>query len=155
MSCASQDAKPPKVSSNSRKGNNSTRQKRRVQFAPEALHSAKNPGQKNSSLGVIQPTHPVERSPYAPKYEDRAQVEALRQERGSRRDAWDLAKKVHKKLRNMESIPAFDLWSLKKLAKQRGEGVAKSGERRKRTIKDHDGPPQTSFSTEERNILAQ
>ena len=46
------------------------------------------------SLGVIQPTSPHERSPYAPKFEGPSQEETLRQERCARRDASELTKSV-------------------------------------------------------------
>ena len=56
--CVFQDAGPPK---HLRKGTNSLRRKKHIQFAPEASQSA-NILERKPSLGVIQPTHPHERS---------------------------------------------------------------------------------------------
>ena len=43
---------------------------------------------------MIQRTSPHERSPYAPKFEDRSQEETNRQERRARADAWRMAKSI-------------------------------------------------------------
>ena len=48
------------------------------------------------SQGVIQKRAPPERSPHAPKCEDRTQQETLQQERCARREAWDSTKKFHR-----------------------------------------------------------
>ena len=48
------------------------------------------------SLGYICPGEPHERSPNAPKFEDRSQEETERQEQGAREAAWKLAKRVLK-----------------------------------------------------------
>ena len=44
------------------------------------------------AVGIQRTRHP-QRSPYAPKFEDRSREETLRQERCTCRDAWELAKK--------------------------------------------------------------
>ena len=51
---------------------------------------------KNPSLGYICPGEPHERSPNAPKFEDRSQEETEWQEQGAREAAWKLAKNVFK-----------------------------------------------------------
>ena len=51
---------------------------------------------KNPSLGYICPGEPHERSPNAPKIEDRSREETEWQELGAREAAWKLAKSVFK-----------------------------------------------------------
>ena len=51
---------------------------------------------QNPSLGYICPGEPHERSPNAPKFEDRSQEETEWQEQGAREAAWKLAKSVFK-----------------------------------------------------------
>ena len=51
---------------------------------------------QNPSLGYICPGEPHERSPNAPKFEDRSQEETEWQEQGAREAAWKLAKIVLK-----------------------------------------------------------
>ena len=51
---------------------------------------------QNPSLGCICPGEPHERSPNAPKFEDRSQEETEWQEQGAREAAWKLAKRVLK-----------------------------------------------------------
>ena len=51
---------------------------------------------QNPSLGYICPGGPHERSPNAPKFEDRSQEETECQEQGAREAAWKLAKNVFK-----------------------------------------------------------
>ena len=51
---------------------------------------------KNPSLGYICPGEPHERSPNAPKFEDRSQEETEWQEQSAREAAWRLAKSVFK-----------------------------------------------------------
>ena len=49
---------------------------------------------QNPSLGYICPGEPHERSPNAPKFEDRSLEETEWQEQGAREAAWKLAKNV-------------------------------------------------------------
>ena len=49
---------------------------------------------QNPSLGYICPGEPHQRSPNAPKFEDRPQEETEWQEQGAREAAWKLAKNV-------------------------------------------------------------
>ena len=51
---------------------------------------------QNPSLGYICPGEPHERSPNAPKFEDRSQEETEWEEQGAREAAWKLAKNVFK-----------------------------------------------------------
>ena len=51
---------------------------------------------QNPSLGMICPGEPHQRSPNAPKFEDRSQEETEWQEHGAREAAWKLAKSVLK-----------------------------------------------------------
>ena len=51
---------------------------------------------QNPSLGFFCPGEPHERSPDAPKFEDRSQEETEWQEQGAREAAWKLAKSVLK-----------------------------------------------------------
>ena len=51
---------------------------------------------QNPSLGYICPSEPHQRSPNAPKFEDRSQEETEWQEQGAREAAWKLAKNVFK-----------------------------------------------------------
>ena len=51
---------------------------------------------QNPSLGYICPGEPHERSPNAPKIEDRSQEETEWQEQGAREETWKLAKRVLK-----------------------------------------------------------
>ena len=49
---------------------------------------------QNPSLGYICPGDPHQRSPNAPKFEDRSQEETEWQEQGAREAAWKLAESV-------------------------------------------------------------
>ena len=51
---------------------------------------------QNPSLGMICPGEPHQRSPNAPKFEDRSQEETEWQEQGAREASWRLAKSVFK-----------------------------------------------------------
>ena len=55
---------------------------------------------QNPSLGYICPGEPHQRSPNAPKFEDRSQEETEWQEQGAREAAWKLAKSVVKNKRS-------------------------------------------------------
>ena len=61
---------------------------------------------QNFSLGHICPSEPHERSPDAPKFEDRSQEETEWQEQGAREAAWKLAKRVLK-LKEQERAAFF------------------------------------------------
>ena len=104
----SQDSHPRKsILRKKRKiGITSRRQILQRHVAPE-----KNRERKGPSRGIIQKCEPHERSPCAPRFEERSQEETLHQERRARRAAWDLAKNIDK-LKNAEKA-TFDILLLK------------------------------------------
>ena len=72
------------------------------------------PEKKGPSQGDIQKCEPQERSPWAPKFEDRTQEGTLQKERCVRREDWDLAKNVN--MLNAKDKATFfspsEVWSL-------------------------------------------
>ena len=84
---------PPK--SILRKGTDMPRPIQRVKFTKAIARHTKIRDQ-NPSLGYICPGEPHERSPNAPKFEDRSLEETEWQEQGAREAAWKLAKSVLK-----------------------------------------------------------
>ena len=84
---------PPK--SVLRKSTNMQRPIQRVKFTKANARHTKI-RDKNPSLAMICPGEPHERSPNAPKFEDRSQEETEWQEQGAREAAWKLAKNVFK-----------------------------------------------------------
>ena len=93
LGCVFQDMKPPK--SILRKSTNMQRPIQRVRFTKAIARHTKIRDQ-NPSLGYICPGEPHQRSPNAPKFEDRSQEETEWQEQGAREAAWKLAKSVLK-----------------------------------------------------------
>ena len=93
LGCVFQDMKPPK--SILRKGTDMPRPIPRVKFTKAIARHTKIRDQ-NPSLGYICPGEPLERSPNAPKFEDRSQEETEWQEQGAREEAWNLVKRVFK-----------------------------------------------------------
>ena len=93
LGCVFQDMKPPK--SILRKGTDMPKPIQRVKFTKAIARHTKIRDQ-NPSLGYICPGEPHERSPNAPKFEDRSQEETGWQEQGAREAAWKLAKNVFK-----------------------------------------------------------
>ena len=87
LGCVFQDMKPPK--SILRKGTDMPKPIQRVKFTKAIARHTKMRDQ-NPSLGYICPGELHERSPNAPKFEDRWQ------EQGAREAAWKLAKNVFK-----------------------------------------------------------
>ena len=63
---------------------------------------------QNPSFGHIYPGETHQRSPNAPKFEDRSQEETEWQEQGAREAAWKLAKNVFK-LKEQERATFFSL----------------------------------------------
>ena len=94
LGCVFQDMKPPK-SSILRKSSDRQRPIQRVKFTKAIARHTKIRDQ-NPSLGKICPGEPHQRSPNAPKFEDRSQEETEWQEQGAREAAWKLAKSVLK-----------------------------------------------------------
>ena len=68
---------------------------RKVRFTKSTLRQASIREQKGPSLGKTKVV-PRQRSPYAPKFEDRSHEETGRQQRCARSKAWDLAKNMCK-----------------------------------------------------------
>ena len=88
LGCVFQDMTPPK--SILRKGTDMPKPIQRVKFTKAIARHTKIRDQ-NPSLGYICPGEPHERSPNAPKFEDRSQEETEWQEQGAREAAWKLA----------------------------------------------------------------
>ena len=93
LGCVFQDMKPPK--SILRKSSDLQKPIQRVKFTKAIARHTKIRDQ-NPSLGNICPGQPHQRSPNAPKLEDRSQEETEWQEQGAREAAWKLAKSVLK-----------------------------------------------------------
>ena len=93
LGCVFQDMKPPK--SILRKSTDMQRPIQRVKLTKAIARHTKIRDQ-NPSLGYICPGEPHERSPNAPKFEDRSLEETEWQEQGAREAAWKLAKNVLK-----------------------------------------------------------
>ena len=89
LSCVFQDMKPPK--SILRKSTDMRKPIQRVKFTKAIARHTKIRDQ-HLSLGYICPGEPHQRSPNAPKFEDRSQEETEWQEQGAREAAWKLAK---------------------------------------------------------------
>ena len=100
LGCGCQDMEPPKSSSILRKSSNMQKPIRRVKF-PKAIARHTEIQDQNQSLGMICPGEPHQRSPNAPKYEDRSQEETEWQERRAREAAWRLAKNILKSKGNI------------------------------------------------------
>ena len=95
LGCVFQDMEPPKSSSILRKSSDIRKPIRCVKFTKAVARHADIRDQ-NPSLGMICPGEPHQRSPNAPKFEDRSQEETEWQEQGAREAAWKLAKSVLK-----------------------------------------------------------
>ena len=93
LGCVFQDMTPPK--SILRKSTDMPKTIQRVEFKKAIARHTKIRDQ-NPSLGYICPGEPHERSPNAPKFEDRSQEETEWQEQGAREAAWRLTKSVLK-----------------------------------------------------------
>ena len=93
LGCVFQDMTPPK--SILRKCTDMRKPVQRVKFTKAIARHTKIRDQ-HPSFGCICPGEPHERSPNAPKFEDRSQEETEWQEQGAREAAWKLAKSVLK-----------------------------------------------------------
>ena len=93
LGCVFQDMTPPQ--SILRKSTDMQKPIPRVKFTKAIARHTKIRDQ-NPSLGYICPGERHERSPNAPKFEDRSQEETEWQEQGAREAAWKLAKSVLK-----------------------------------------------------------
>ena len=90
-----QDMESPKSLSILRKSSNIRKPIRCVKFTKAVVRHADIRDQ-NPSLGMICPGEPHQRSPNAPKFEDRSQEVTEWQEQGAREAAWRLAKSILK-----------------------------------------------------------
>ena len=95
LGCVFQDMEPPKSSSILRKSSDMRKPIRRVKFTKAVARHAYIRDQ-NPSLGYICPGEPHQRSPNAPKFEDRSLEETEWQEQGAREAAWRLTKNILK-----------------------------------------------------------
>ena len=95
LGCVFQDMEPPKLSSILRKCTDMQKPIQRVKFTKAIARHTKI-RDHNPSLRYICPGEPHQRSPNAPKFEDRSQEETEWQEQGAREAAWRLAKSVLK-----------------------------------------------------------
>ena len=93
LGCVFQDMKPPK--SILRKSSDMQKPIQRVKFTKAIARHLKFET-KILPLGYICPGEPRQRSPNAPKFEDRSQEETEWEEQGAREAAWKLAKSVLK-----------------------------------------------------------
>ena len=93
LGCVFQDMTPPK--SILRKSTDMPKTIQREKFKKAIARHTKIRDQ-NPSLGYICPGEPHQRSPNAPKFEDRSREETEWQELGAREAAWKLAKNVFK-----------------------------------------------------------
>ena len=103
LGCVFQDMKPPK--SILRKSSVMQKPIQRVKFTKAIARHTKIRDQ-NPSLGYFCPGETHQRSPNAPKFEDRSQEETEWQEQGAREAAWKLAKCVFK-LKEQERATFF------------------------------------------------
>ena len=95
LGCVFLDMEPPKSSSILRKSSDIRKPIRCVKFTKTVVRHA-DIRDKNPSLGMICPGEPHQRTPNAPKIEDRSQEETEWQERCAREAAWRLAKNILK-----------------------------------------------------------
>ena len=103
LACVFQDMTPPK--SILRKSTDMPKTIQRVKFKKAIARHTKIRDQ-NPSLGCICPGELKQRSPNAPKFEDRSQEETEWQEQGAREGAWKLTKSVFK-LKEQERATFF------------------------------------------------
>ena len=93
LGCVFQDMEPPKLTSILRKSSDMQKPIQRLKFTKAIARHTKIRDQ-NPSLGFFWLGEPHQRSPNAPKFEDRSQEETEWQEPGARDAAWKLAKRV-------------------------------------------------------------
>ena len=95
LGCVFQDMEPPKSSSILRKSSDTRKPIRRVKFTKAVARHAYIRDQ-NPSLRLICPSEPHQRSPNAPKFEDRSPEETEWQGKSKVPAAWKLAQSVWK-----------------------------------------------------------
>ena len=110
LGCVFQDMKPSK--SFLRKSSDMQKPIQRVKFTKAIARHTKIRDQ-NPSLGYICPGEPHQRSPDAPKFEDRSQEETEWQEQGAREAAWKMASSILKlKEKNKTAFSPSENWCL-------------------------------------------
>ena len=114
LGCVFQDMKPPK--SLLRKSTDMQRPIQRVKFKKAIARHTKIRDQ-NPSFGYICPGELHQRSPNAPKFEDRSLEETEWQEEGAREAAWKMAKNVVK-FKEHERATFFSLSEIRCLLHQ-------------------------------------
>ena len=105
LGCVFQDMEPPKLLSILQKSSDMQKPIQRVKFTKAIARHTKIRDQ-NPSFEYFCPGEPHQRSPNAPKFEDRSQEETQWQEQGAREAAWKLAKSVLK-LKEQETATFF------------------------------------------------
>ena len=93
LGCVFQEMEPPKLTSILRKSSDMQKPIQRVKFTKAIARHTKI-RDENHPLGYICPGEPHQRSPNAPKFEDRSQEETEWQEQGAREATWRLANSV-------------------------------------------------------------
>ena len=111
LGCVFQDMEPPKLSSILRKSSDMQQPIRCVKFTNAVVRHAKIRDQ-NPSHGLICPGEPHQRSPNAPKFEDRSQEETEWQEQGAREAAWEAGRKCVRSKRSMKEQHSSHLWKI-------------------------------------------
>ena len=104
LGCVFQDMTPPK--SILQKSSDMQKPIQRVKFTKAIARHTKICDQ-NPSLGYICPGEPHQRSPNAPKFEDRSQEETEWQEQGARQAPWKLAKSVSNFFKERDKVTFF------------------------------------------------
>ena len=132
LGCVFKDMEPPKSSSILRKSFDVLKPIRCVRFTKAVVRHAdiRDP---NPSLGMICPGEPHQRSPNAPKFEDRSQEETEWPEQGAREAAWRQAKSVRKlKEKNKAAIfsPSENRCQRHRILNLRKENLLLTPERR-------------------------
>ena len=92
LGCVFQDMTPTKLTSILRKSSDMRKPIQRAKFT-KAIARHADIRDQSPSLGYICPGEPHERSPNAPKFEDRSQEETEWQEQGAREAAWEAGQK--------------------------------------------------------------
>ena len=93
LGCVFQDMEPLKLTSILPKSSDMQKPIQRLKFT-KAIARHNKIRDQNHSLGYICPGEPHQRSPNAPKFEDRSLEETEWQERGAREASWKMAKSV-------------------------------------------------------------
>ena len=130
LGCLFHDMEPPNFTSILRKSSDIRKPIRCVRFTKVVLRRTKIRDQ-NPSFGYICPGEPHQRSPNAPKFEDRSQEEIEWQERCAREAAWRLAKSILKKEKKQHSSHLREIGAcLHLILNLKNENLLSTSERR-------------------------